>query len=255
MLSNERCREIRSFPVPGWPYGQPVNHGNTIFSSLGCDLRKVVYSCLCDSLDENWVKTGTLGARVTTKICDGHTYNKPAIAYVLQHMFRELKPDVWPGPEIDNAVGARVALSCRQTFRDSMSVSPASPEEISSFLQSGTQCARVNVVSGVQEVHKTCRQSIGDDATRPNSQAVLELPLQPGHTPALSTASFVRYGPVWASDDKSFMTVPLKQTCSHVSVCWDLSGLRPFCKECGLWFTFPKSTDDLPLFFNPFHEK
>jgi len=67
-------------------------------------LERTIYDILKNSIDDNFIKAGTLGSRVTHALSDGIVYNKP----VIQGVLRTMDPKQWTGFVFDSQLGAKV---------------------------------------------------------------------------------------------------------------------------------------------------
>lgn len=188
-----------------------MNVANTFIPGLDMDLSAYLYECLCDSLDEAWVKAGTLGSRLTAKVHDGNVYNKPIVKGLLSTMSRDNTNATgknccvrWPGLEYDSQLGARVPLPYRRTYFESK------------------RSQRIPKITGNFKV--------------PEISSI--------HKPVLN-ASIRTYrrceGNLWVSVFGD-VTVPKYKLCEHDSVSGDF-GCELTCDRCGSKFHKPYKPD------------
>jgi len=192
--------------------------GNARFPRLEFDIRNTIYECLTDSIDEAWVKAGTLGSRVTAKVHDGCVYNKPFIKGVLLEMLKQPASDVtWPGLEYNSQLGARVL---RRNMRDN----------------------RSNMSKGTEKL-PTDFEIVG----RPKPE---DLHVDsPSHFEGVFGDRFTKHGFMWMSSSNTY-TYPLVKNCGHENVVQFIPGSLPRCLSCGLKFCQPKTAEEMQQKFS-----
>jgi len=197
--------------IQGHPLGQ-------LFGTPTVDipyLAQVVYAVLQNATDDNLIKAGTLGSRVTNAIRDGQTYNKPLIGQVLQYMQETNNVSSgrsFPGLQLFPGAGARIRADLRPPQRSVQS--PAIAQQLSE--------------SAEKIIPKP-------DPPRLESR----LPKVEGR--AVGPLVFKKSNPIagFYSSPCGLVTVPLSDSCCHENIMAPNPTCQPRCIDCGQRFTVP----------------
>jgi len=163
-------------------------------------LQTAIYADLRESIDNNWIKAGTIGSRVTARLSDGRVYNKPIVNDALRSMARST---LYPGFEYHSEMGARVS----QAFRLS--------QGLGSFTPGNQSCELLAERKSVERPQPVNQGSVSTNERR----------------------TFSKFGITWISDD-GYATVPVFPSCQHANVFSSVGFTK--CAQCHCIFHEPK---------------
>jgi len=227
-------------------------NSDVLGQSLKRKLERTVYDILQNSIDDNFIKAGTLGSRVTHALSDGVVYNKP----VIQGILRTMDPKQWPGFVFDSQLGAKVLrVPSRQlgpfglrdfdlgtkVGRGSIFPSEVSKplDELCSFSFFSNPLSKSHD-SIVPDFKRSPEASVSDsDVLKP--PPLVRSPVEQKRLPA---ECFVNMGSrLFLSDGKIFKLS--NESCDHDEIIHSVGEGNASCADCGIKFSSISLSDFL----------
>lgn len=227
-------------------------NSDVLGSTLKRKLERTIYDILKNSIDDNFIKAGTLGSRVTHALSDGIVYNKP----VIQGVLRTMDPNQWPGFVFDSQLGAKVLrvpgrqlgslgsgnCSLGEKMDRNCDILPETSKSLGEFR------AFSFFSNPLQEFHDPVIQNV----KRPNEASVSNLEFLKPPPPVCSPIEqkrfpaecFVNMGSrLFLSDGKIFKLSV--ESCSHDEIILSDGKGNATCADCGVKFSSISLSDFL----------